>query len=188
MDILTTTVTVSDMYEIVECSRETCKFEYTTYSKWKLEESIRQTQIYLVNLRSFKSNCIPSAKRLKYAKTYGRFQAIPESDDSEDYTDISSDDEESVYNDDELDGNGKPISQKEKNTRFMKKNVINFLKFMNLVPIVDLGFRKPSTVHHNVAAPCICPFHAKFLPLCERILPDHITNADVFCNPSCTSK
>ena len=70
----------------------------------------------------------------------------------------------------------------------MKKNAINFLKFMNLVPIVDLGFRKPSTVNPNVPAPCICPFHANFFPLCEKILPNHITNADVFCNPSCTSK
>ena len=91
MDTLNTTVTVSDMHEIVGCHREACKFEYTTYPKWKLEESIRKTQIYLVNLRSFKSNCLPSAKRLKYAKAYGRFSAIPDNEDSEDYTDFSSD-------------------------------------------------------------------------------------------------
>ena len=123
MDTFETTVTVGDMYEIVGCDREACKFEYTTYPKWKLEESIRKTQIYLVNLRSFRSLCLPSAKRLKYEKAYGRHSAISDNEDSEDYSDISSDEEGDVINPEDLDANGKKISQQDKNTRFLKKNV-----------------------------------------------------------------
>ena len=90
MDTFETTVTVGDMYEIVGCRREACTFEYTTYPKWKLEESIRKTQIYLVNLRSFRSLCLPSAKRLKYEKAYGSHSAIPDSEESEDEASLES--------------------------------------------------------------------------------------------------
>ena len=90
----------------------------------------------------FTHKCIPSDKRLRLSQPY-KEPNIDSDEDSEDYDDTDSDDEMNydLLCFDDFDENEKVLTQEQRNTRCMKRNVEKFCKIISHMRVIDGNFR-----------------------------------------------
>ena len=155
---------------------------FCEFDKEKILDAIKQTKLYMINHVNFSRKCMPSDKRLRLSHPYTR-PNIGSDSDTEDYDDVDSDEE---MNDDllcpeDFDENGKVLSQQERNTKCLKRNVENFCKIISRMPVVDGNFRVNQKANRSkLVSPCVCPFHDQFKCLMEDLIPEKYRKGEVF--------
>ena len=126
IDILDLNVSksVHEQYKALEVNTVSPETKFRVFDKEKIKSSIKETKEFMVQDTRFTRKCMSSDKILSLSQPYTG-KNIGSDDDSEDYNDPDSADEMNyeLLCDGDFDENRKVLSQEQRNTRCMKRNV-----------------------------------------------------------------
>ena len=151
--------------------------DYDNIDPNAVKAGIYQAKKFLETCKTYLNEAKPRKKRVQYILS-DHHREIAVDSDSADYDEIDSDAES--FDQDYM------LEQESKNKRFKKRNVDDFLNIVAKIPIIDMAFR--TTYVTESTGSYLCPFHEKFLPIFNHVVPNDVSHAEIYHLRGCSEK